>query len=269
MGSRPLLSCTDRVEVVASRRERPRRGPAAARPARRGDLRAVDRRRDRRADRDHRHQPGLGRRQAAVLLVGGLQARVPRRAEGLLARREAVLRRRGRRAGPRAGRRAGRGPRARRRCSRCGCSRRSTPTCCAACRRSCSCSSSGSASRRSSSQGVPTDPVVLGGVALALSYSAYVAEVYRAGIRLGPPEPARGGAGARAHGVAGAAVRDPAAGGAARRAAAAQRLRRAAEGRRAGLDPRPARGVPACADRRVVELQLHAAAWPPRCCTCA
>jgi polar amino acid transport system permease protein len=31
--------------------------------------------------------------------------------------------------------------------------------------------------------GLPTDPVVLGGAALALSYSAYVAEVYRAGIR--------------------------------------------------------------------------------------
>jgi polar amino acid transport system permease protein len=30
--------------------------------------------------------------------------------------------------------------------------------------------------------GVPTDPVILGGAALALSYSAYVAEVYRAGI---------------------------------------------------------------------------------------
>lgn len=31
-------------------------------------------------------------------------------------------------------------------------------------------------------EGLPTGPVVLGGVALALSYSAYVAEVYRAGI---------------------------------------------------------------------------------------
>jgi polar amino acid transport system permease protein len=31
--------------------------------------------------------------------------------------------------------------------------------------------------------GVPTDPLVLGGIALGLSYSAYVAEVYRAGIR--------------------------------------------------------------------------------------
>ena len=30
--------------------------------------------------------------------------------------------------------------------------------------------------------GVPSDPVVLGGIALALSYGAYVAEVYRAGI---------------------------------------------------------------------------------------
>ena len=31
--------------------------------------------------------------------------------------------------------------------------------------------------------GLPTEPVVLGGIALGLSYSAYVAEVYRAGIR--------------------------------------------------------------------------------------
>jgi polar amino acid transport system permease protein len=31
--------------------------------------------------------------------------------------------------------------------------------------------------------GLPTDPAVLGGIALALSYSAYVAEVYRSGIR--------------------------------------------------------------------------------------
>ena len=31
-------------------------------------------------------------------------------------------------------------------------------------------------------QGVPTSPVVLGGVALVLTYSAYVAEVFRAGI---------------------------------------------------------------------------------------
>jgi polar amino acid transport system permease protein len=34
--------------------------------------------------------------------------------------------------------------------------------------------------------GLPTDPIVLGGAALALSYSAYVAEVYRAGIESVP-----------------------------------------------------------------------------------
>lgn len=32
-------------------------------------------------------------------------------------------------------------------------------------------------------EGLPTDPVVLGGIALTLSYGAYVAEVYRAGLR--------------------------------------------------------------------------------------
>ena len=31
--------------------------------------------------------------------------------------------------------------------------------------------------------GLPTDPIVLGGIALTLSYGGYVAEVYRAGIR--------------------------------------------------------------------------------------
>jgi polar amino acid transport system permease protein len=31
--------------------------------------------------------------------------------------------------------------------------------------------------------GLPTEPVVLGGIALALSYGAYVAEVYRAGLK--------------------------------------------------------------------------------------
>ena len=35
---------------------------------------------------------------------------------------------------------------------------------------------------RAELSGLPTDPLVLGGIALALSYGAYVAEVYRAGI---------------------------------------------------------------------------------------
>ena len=72
---------------------------------------------------------------------------------------------------------------ARRPCSRCGCWRPSTPTSSAASRRSCSSTWSGSGSRRSTSSGLPTEPVVLGGIALALSYGAYVAEVYRAGLR--------------------------------------------------------------------------------------
>jgi polar amino acid transport system permease protein len=38
-------------------------------------------------------------------------------------------------------------------------------------------------------RGVPTDPVVLGGIALTLTYAAYVAEVYRAGIDSVHPSP--------------------------------------------------------------------------------
>ena len=45
---------------------------------------------------------------------------------------------------------------------------------------------------------VPSSPLFWGVVALVLVYSAYVAEVYRAGHRLGPPQPAGGGAFARA-----------------------------------------------------------------------
>ena len=43
------------------------------------------------------------------------------------------------------------------------------------------------------------DPVVLGGAALALSYAAYVAEVYRAGIDSVHPSQTLGGARARPH----------------------------------------------------------------------
>ena len=92
--------------------------------------------------------------------------------------------------------------------------------------------------------GLPTDPVVLGGIALTLSYSGYVAEVYRAGIRsvhrgqrdaalaVGLTESQ-----AMRHVILPQAVRRVG-------AAAAQRLRRPAEGRRADLDHRPAGGLP-------------------------
>ena len=107
--------------------------------------------------------------------------------------------------------------------------------------------------------GLPTDPVVLGGIALDLSYSAYVAEVYRAGIR----SVHRGQRDAAlAVGLTdGQAMRHVILPQAVRRvgAAAAQRLRRPAEGRRPDLDPRPAGGLPDRPDRPGRDLQLHAA----------
>ena len=109
-------------------------------------------------------------------------------------------------------------------------------------------------------EGLPTGPVLLGGVALALSYSAYVAEVYRAGIDSIHPSQRAASLALGLTRVADAAPRRASAGGAARRAAAAQRLHLAAEGRGAGVGPRRHRGVPGRADRRLVDLQLHAAA---------
>ena len=84
-----------------------------------------------------------------------------------------------------------------------------------------------------------------GGIALALSYGAYVSEVYRAGLRSVHRGQRDGGARDRAHRAPGDAPRDPAAGGAPGRAAAAQRLHRPAEGRRPDRDHRGRRrGLP-------------------------
>ena len=107
---------------------------------------------------------------------------------------------------------------------------------------------------------LPTDPIVLGGFALALSYGAYVAEVYRAGLNsihrgqrdaalaIGLTERA-----ALRHVIVPQAVRRVG-------PAAAQRLHRAAEGRRPDLDPRRRRGgVSHRADPDRRRLQLHAA----------
>ena len=77
---------------------------------------------------------------------------------------------------------------------------------------------------------VPTDPLFWGIVALSLVYSAYVAEVYRAGIESVHPSQE---AAARSLGLNRSAVaqlRDPSPGCPARRAAAAERLHRATEG---------------------------------------
>ena len=104
---------------------------------------------------------------------------------------------------------------------------------------------------------VPTSIVFWGIVALVLIYSAYVSEVYRAGIESIHPSQE---AAARSLGLSrwpDPAARDPAAGGAPRHPAAAERLHRPAEGHGARRHARRGRGVPAVADRRERDLQLH------------
>ena len=117
--------------------------------------------------------------------------------------------------------------------------------------------------------GVPTDPVVLGGIALTLCYSAYVAEVYRAGIESVHPSQR---AAALAVGLTAAQ--------ATRHVILPQAVRRV-------LPPLlndfislqkdvalvsilgPLEAFRRRADRGGVELQLHAAGRRPRCSTCA
>ena len=81
--------------------------------------------------------------------------------------------------------------------SRCGSWRRSTSTCSGPSRAcwSSSCSASGIPALRI--EGLPNDEFFWAVIALTLVYSAYVSEVYRAGHRLGPPEPGGGRAVAR------------------------------------------------------------------------
>ena len=87
-------------------------------------------------------------------------------------------------------------------------------------------------------QGIPTSAVALGTLALVLTYSAYVAEVFRAGIESVHPSQV---AAARSLGLtpgAGDAARGAPPGGPARGPAAAERPGRAVQGLRAHLDPR-------------------------------
>ena len=86
-------------------------------------------------------------------------------------------------------------------------------------------------------------PFTYGVVTLTLVYSAYVAEVYRAGIESVHPSQT---AAARSLGLSTArpSVRGPAAGGPARDPAAAQRLHRPPEGHRAGVPARRRGGRP-------------------------
>ena len=106
--------------------------------------------------------------------------------------------------------------------------------------------------------GVPTSALVWATMALIIIYSAYVAEVYRAGIESVHPSQ---DAAARSLGLtprAVASLRRHPAGGAARRPAAPERLHRPAEGHGARRAHRAGRGLPPGADRHLGDLQLHA-----------
>ena len=106
--------------------------------------------------------------------------------------------------------------------------------------------------------GVPTSVVFWGIVALVLIYSAYVSEVYRAGIESVHPSQE---AAARSLGLSRWQTTpegDPPPGSPARDPAAPERLHRPAEGHRARGDGRRDRGVQPVADRRRRDVQLHA-----------
>ena len=90
-------------------------------------------------------------------------------------------------------------------------------------------------------QTMPT--VWLGIIALTLTYTAYVSEVYRAGLVVDPPQPERGRPVAGPQLRADAADGARAAGGAAGHPAAAQRLHQPAEGHRAAVCLRRRRGL--------------------------
>ena len=117
-------------------------------------------------------------------------------------------------------------------------------------------------------QGLPTSTTFWGAVALILTYSAYVAEVLRAGHGVGPSEPARGRPLARALARAVVALRRDPARRTPRHPGPAQRPRVAAEGHQPGLDPRRRRGDPDGADRHRQDVQLHAVRGRRRCCSC-
>ena len=113
-------------------------------------------------------------------------------------------------------------------------------------------------------QGLPNSAFFWATVALIVSYSAYVAEVFRSGIESVHPSQ---WASAEALGLSrGQTLRHVVVPQAVRRVvpAAAQRLRLAAEGHRAGLGRRRLRGGLRGARLRQLQLQLHAAtSWSP------
>ena len=117
---------------------------------------------------------------------------------------------------------------------------------------------------------LPTEPVVLGGFALALCYGAYVAEVYRAGIN--SVHPGQRDAALAVGLTEGQALRHVIvpAGRSPRRPAAPQRLHRPAEGRGADRDHRRhRRGVSRRRRSRRRRTSTTRRSSRPRCSTCA
>ena len=111
--------------------------------------------------------------------------------------------------------------------------------------------------------GVPSDPIILACLALSLAYSAYVAEVYRAGIKSIHPGQVDAALAtgltrlqALRHVVLPQAIRRVA-------AAAAERLHLAAERRRPGFRARHRRGFPDRPDRDRFPPSTTRRSWPP------
>ena len=179
-----------------------RRAKDAPRP---GDRDRLDGRRPRRPRHADPDQPRLARGPRHVLRRRGVPRLVPGHREGVLARHPGVLHRRGGGAGPRPGGRADaddRGPgavpaaAARRRLHRRlprhpdGPARLPDRL-----RRP----GAGQHRRAPTSAGCRPSRWSSAGSRSTLSYGAYVSEVYRAGLQLGPPRPARRRARDRAH----------------------------------------------------------------------
>ena len=107
-------------------------------------------------------------------------------------------------------------------------------------------------------QGVPNDPGLLGHRRTDPVLQRLRGRGLPGRHRVGASEPADGRPLARPVDAADEPIRRPAPGRAQRRAAAAERLHLPAEGHRARVRARADRGAPAGADRRLIDLQLHA-----------
>ena len=115
--------------------------------------------------------------------------------------------------------------------------------------------------------GLPSDPVVLGGIALTLCYTAYVAEVYRAGLDSIHPSQRSAAVALGLTERQAMHLRRGAPGRAPDGPAAPERLHLAPEGRGADLRARPPGGLPGGSDRPPRRTSTTRRCWPRRCST--